>query len=110
MQRKPASRTGGITVRHRYDHVGSPWKKITGAPSPSSTCASRNPSCSRKWAAKGNSGRSSNSSSGVLIASLMSWRSCRDALGLRDAPALVRLVDLGQRVLEPVPAVDLDDL
>ena len=30
MQRKPASRTGGITLRHRYDQVGSPWKKTTG--------------------------------------------------------------------------------
>ena len=28
MQRWPASRTGGITLRHRYDQVGSPWKKI----------------------------------------------------------------------------------
>ncbi len=46
-QRKPASRTGGITLRHRNDHVGSPWKKITGAPSPSSRCASRSPSTSR---------------------------------------------------------------
>ena len=25
-QRNPASRTGGITLRHRNDHVGSPWK------------------------------------------------------------------------------------
>ena len=30
MQRKPASRTGGITLRHRYDQVGSPCMKTTG--------------------------------------------------------------------------------
>ena len=35
MQRKPASRTGGITLRHRYDHVGSPCMNQTGLPSPS---------------------------------------------------------------------------
>src|SRR5688572_20343855 len=40
MQRKPASRTGGITLRHRYDHVGSPCQKTTGGPSPSSARAS----------------------------------------------------------------------
>ena len=47
MQRKPASRTGGITLRHRNDQVGSPWMKITGAPSPSSRWARRRPSTSR---------------------------------------------------------------
>ncbi len=47
MQRKPASRTGGITLRHKNDHVGSPCMKTTGAPSPSSRWASRMPSTSR---------------------------------------------------------------
>ena len=32
MQRNPASRTGGMTLRQRNDHVGSPCQKTTGGP------------------------------------------------------------------------------
>ena len=72
MQRKPASRTGGITLRHRNDHVGSPCTNTTGAPSPSSTWAKRIPSTSRWCAAKGKSGRSCSVSSAVRTASTIS--------------------------------------
>jgi hypothetical protein len=44
MHRKPASSTGGITRRHRNDHVGSPCRNTTGDPSPTSIWANRNPS------------------------------------------------------------------
>src|SRR4051794_6276365 len=57
MQRKPASRTGGMTLRHRNDHVGSPWKNTTGGPEPSSRWARRSPSQSRNCEVQGKSGR-----------------------------------------------------
>src|SRR4051794_34784780 len=46
MQRKPASRTGGMTLRHRNDHVGSPCMNQTGGPSPESSYAILRPSMS----------------------------------------------------------------
>jgi hypothetical protein len=49
MQRRPAARSGGMTLRHRYDHVGSPWKRTTAGSdgSPTSTWARRSPCHSR---------------------------------------------------------------
>src|SRR6266498_3838595 len=70
-QRKPASRTGGITLRHRNDQVGSPCRNTTGAPSPSSTCARRSPPTSRYLAGRSNSGSPSKRSSGVRYASVI---------------------------------------
>ena len=69
MQRKPASRTGGITLRHRNDQVGSPWRNTTGGPLPSSTCARRSPSSLRYFGLNGKSGRPSKRSSGVRTVS-----------------------------------------
>ena len=56
MQRYPASRTGGITLRHRNDQVGSPWRNTTGGPLPSSMWARRSPSNLRYLGLNGKSG------------------------------------------------------
>ena len=56
MQRKPASRIGWITFRHRNDQVGSPWMNTTGGPLPSSMWASRSPSNFRYFGLNGKSG------------------------------------------------------
>ncbi len=65
MQRKPASLTGGITLRHRNDHVGSPWMNTTGGPLPTSTCASRRPWNFRYFGLNGKSGAFARRLSGI---------------------------------------------
>src|SRR5947208_5749972 len=46
--RRPAPSRWGITLRHRYEEVGLPWRKMMGSPSPTSTYAIRSPSTSAK--------------------------------------------------------------
>src|SRR5205807_2804837 len=104
MQRKPASRTGGMTLRHRNDQLGSPWTNTAGAPSPSSRCARRIPSHPRNVDWKGKSGSSPSASSGAGTASTI------DLLPRPLGPARMRLVDGGESLLEREPSVDLHHL
>src|SRR5947209_19903194 len=54
-----------MTLRHRNDQVGSPWRNTTAGPLPSSMWASRSPWNLRYFGLNGKSGRLARSWSGV---------------------------------------------
>ena len=70
MQRKPASRTGGMTLRHRNDHVGSPCQNTTGGAVALVDVREPQPVDRRGSAARSGSPAAPDRSSGVRMASV----------------------------------------